>query len=275
MASLLETIASAIGSFGYQIDLFLLHFQYYYLSKSHVPFDTQFVYDEVFELIRPSMNRYANSEECNDAIERMSVSIEVMPVHVEPEPVKSPLVLAASETEHETETSEDSSGNEESGEEEEEWDKRHDRRTVAQSKEDAEFANMFEKILVESYEQQKYEPKRIHNLLDAETMVLKASRDAETRGVRFADDEFKRGDRKHEGEIRLKMLTRKPKGVATKTLTIPSESSLARTQVVDEAASKKEKDFLRESVIAEIRRESSETFSPSYMRFGSSASRRF
>eukprot|EP01025_Chloroclados_australasicus_P032332 TRINITY_DN3277_c0_g2_i3.p1 TRINITY_DN3277_c0_g2~~TRINITY_DN3277_c0_g2_i3.p1 ORF type:complete len:917 (-),score=106.76 TRINITY_DN3277_c0_g2_i3:53-2803(-) len=87
VTALLETCGTYFdrGSTKEKLDRFLLYFQRYILSKDDIPLDVDFVIQDLFQLLRPNMQRYHTPEEVCQAVEEMEAATQIQEVDEEEE----------------------------------------------------------------------------------------------------------------------------------------------------------------------------------------------
>ncbi|KAL2159819.1 hypothetical protein VTH06DRAFT_1952 [Thermothelomyces fergusii] len=272
ISTILETCGMYFnkGAAGKKLDYFLSFFQYYIYTKNPLPMDIEFLVQDIFSLTRPQWKLASNLEEAakvfqlamaqdqkssglDKAVEQddetSGISSDDEPVGDQDDDEESGSEDGEVEAE-DAEQDQADNGNESEGEEEEE-----EAIVVTREEEqidpefEAEFDREYAKIMAESFETRKFQPKQP---FDLPLPVRPKNRDAPS-----GEAESSAGT--PGGKMAFSLLTKKGNRQQTRTVELPSDSNFAVAMINQRQAAKEEQQRIKNLVLNYDLRESEES----------------
>jgi regulator of nonsense transcripts 2 len=268
-----------------ELSLFLLHFQRYILQKELIPVDLEFLLDDLFTRLRPSMSRFRNMKDCDEEISKLQSVIKSDGIKDQPQlqPSDELKYMDTADLKNDseikfTELDDDSGGDEEEDDDEEEeqeededeedeeypddneleddeeenakaydWSHRGlQNRTVGNSVEDEEFLRQLDNTFVEDVESRKFESRTIRNLVDAETLAIQAL----SKSSRASETKSQQASDLVRGFVPMQFLTRRNKGILARQIEVPeAEKIVENLGSADHAANHKKEQLLMKKLV--------------------------
>ncbi|KAK4050682.1 mRNA decay protein [Microbotryomycetes sp. JL201] len=260
---LLDTCGSCFerGTLRKKLDNFLLFFQMYILTKSHIPMDIGFAITDTFEQLRPKMVRLTLFDEAAAAVDEMMAAVarsgpaeEEADDGAEDEAPRQ--VKHEDDSDDESVTTTESEGDDDTVGPDDEQDDPEDHETDAVGRgrdpnamtqdDQDEFDRELAKMLSSTSETRKLERKG-GSLADVGVPFVKRSKHKDE------EDDFGSGDaegvREPPKDLKFMVLTKKGQKQQTMSVDIPIESSIAMHTLEKRAQDKAEQQHLKKLVL--------------------------
>eukprot|EP00475_Leptophrys_vorax_P023152 TRINITY_DN31589_c0_g1_i1.p1 TRINITY_DN31589_c0_g1~~TRINITY_DN31589_c0_g1_i1.p1 ORF type:complete len:455 (-),score=142.24 TRINITY_DN31589_c0_g1_i1:1390-2754(-) len=240
-----------------KLDTFLVYFQRYIFLKEVIPVDVEFVVDDLFDTLRPRMDRFRNLTLCQQKINELEQGGE------EEVDEKENVDFESKQREAVEEEASDDDVDEE--EEEEEVEPHYDwtsrgltQRAKGNTEEDEDFLKLLDKTFVEDVEARKYESKAVKNLVDADTLAIQAlSKQSRVMGGGPTTPHLgsvAASLKSEERSVSVQLLTKKNKNVVSRQIVVPAEEKLVEKMQHKDQTHEDEKKLMKRLVVAGIER---------------------
>jgi regulator of nonsense transcripts 2 len=269
-----------------KLDTFLIYLQRYIFLKEVIPVDVEFVVDDLFDTLRPRMERFRNIAQCQQKINEIEQEAmrngglqeefedeedgddneneaenEAEPENVvDEDELKQPDDVSNDEDEEEEEEEQEQLSRERNYD----WTSRGlSQRAKGNTEEDEDFLQLLDKTIVEDVESRKYESRAVRNLVDADTLAIqalsKSSRGATTPVTPSSGPTSSMFGSGHGGGmVAVQLLTKKNKNVYSRQLGVPMEEKLVEKMQHKDQTHEEEQKLMKRLVVAGIERAAKE-----------------
>ncbi|KAK4145894.1 armadillo-type protein [Dichotomopilus funicola] len=270
---LISTILETCGMFfnkgaaGKKLDYFLSFFQYYIYTKNPLPMDIEFLVQDIFALTRPQWKVASNIEEATKVFQLAMVQDQktsgmdkVLEQDDETSGASSDDEAAGDHDDDEDSASEDGDAEVDDAEQDPSYDasESDEEEAIVVTREEeridpedeADFDREYAKIMAESFETRKFQPKQQFDLpLPVRTKAREAAASGETAET---------GQAIPAGTMAFSLLTKRGNRQQTRTVELPSDSNFAVAMINQRQAAKEEQQRIKNLVLNYDLRENDE-----------------
>ncbi|KAH6635459.1 armadillo-type protein [Chaetomium sp. MPI-SDFR-AT-0129] len=270
---LISTILETCGMFfnkgaaGKKLDYFLSFFQYYIYTKNPLPMDIEFLVQDIFALTRPQWKVASNIEEATKVFQLAMVQDQktsgmdkVLEQDDETSGASSDDEAAGDHDDDEDSASEDGDAEVDDAEQDPSYDASDSDEEEAivvtreeeriDPEDEADFDREYAKIMAESFETRKFQPKQQFDLpLPVRTKAREATASGETAET---------GQAIPAGTMAFSLLTKRGNRQQTRTVELPSDSNFAVAMINQRQAAKEEQQRIKNLVLNYDLRENDE-----------------